>query len=214
MRKKSKSSMEESLRAFVILTLFIFFSFMLIKMEENLKITILNVLLSLLFLSSSLYYFRNSFQKLGLTRKKFKEGIFYGFVAFFFVLFFTILIEIILQLLGIQTSTNVEEIISMNVILLLSAVFISPICEEIFFRGVAIDFLEEKLKNKNLSIIISSLLFSIFHIGYSSGLEVFGAFVAGLIFAYFYKKSKTLFTPMFAHFLYNLLTISLIILNF
>jgi len=212
MKTKNKN-FEEKLKIFILANIFFLFLFMFIG-DEELKTTLLNISLSLLFLSTSLFYFRTSYNKLGLNKKNLSKGIVFGIIAFISLLFFTIFIEAILDLFGINTSTGVEEILSQNIVLIFSAIFISPLCEEIFFRATLIDYFEKNLKNTNFSIILSALIFSVFHFGYGSLLEVFGAFVAGIILAFIYKKSKTLIAPITAHFLYNLLSISLLILNF
>ena len=212
MKTKNKN-FEEKLKIFILANIFFLFLFMFIE-DEELKTTLLNISLSLLFLSTSLFYFRTSCNKLGLNKKNLAKGVVFGIIAFVSILFFTIFVEAILALFGINASTGVEEILSQNIVLILSAIFISPLCEEIFFRATLIDFFEKNLKNTNFSIILSAIVFSVFHFGYGSFLEVFGAFVAGIILAFIYKKSKTLIAPITAHFLYNLLTISLLILNF
>jgi len=212
MKTKNKN-FEEKLKIFILANIFFLFLFMFIG-DEELKTTLLNISLSLLFLSTSLFYFRTSCNKLGLNKKNLAKGVVFGIIAFVSILFFTIFVEAILALFGINASTGVEEILSQNIVLILSAIFISPLCEEIFFRATLIDFFEKNLKNTNFSIILSAIVFSVFHFGYGSFLEVFGAFVAGIILAFIYKKSKTLIAPITAHFLYNLLTISLLILNF
>lgn len=215
MKQKSfKKSIEEKLKILLIASFFFFFLFMLIGGEEEFRISILNLFLSLIFLSVSLYYFRNSFQKLGLSRKNISKGIVFGVLAFSLIFLFTIFVNFFLELFGIKASTGVEEVLLQNIILLLSAIIVSPISEEFFFRGFLIDFLNKHLNNVNLSILLSSLLFAVFHSGYGSLLEIFGAFVGGIILGFSYKKSKTLFAPIFAHFLSNFLTISLLILNF
>jgi membrane protease YdiL (CAAX protease family) len=212
MKTKNKN-FEEKLKIFILANIFFLFLFMFIE-DEELKTTLLNISLSLLFLSTSLFYFRTSCNKLGLNKKNLAKGVVFGIIAFVSILFFTIFVEAILDLFGINASTGVEEILSQNIVLILSAIFISPLCEEIFFRATLIDFFEKNLKNTNFSIILSAIVFSVFHFGYGSFLEVFGAFVAGIILAFIYKKSKTLIAPITAHFLYNLLSISLLILNF
>jgi membrane protease YdiL (CAAX protease family) len=210
---KTKSKLKENLRFFILANIFLFFSSFLIQ-DEDFRIIMLNILLSLLFLSVSLFYFRKSCKKLGIEKKKIGDGVVFGIIAFTLILFFTIFLELLLDLLGINASTGVEEILAKNIILILAAIFVSPICEEMFFRAMLIDYFENRFKNTNYAIILSAFLFEIFHIGYGSLLEMFGAFVAGIILGFTYKKSKTLIAPILAHFLFNVFSISLLILNF
>jgi len=212
MKTKNKN-FEEKLKIFILANIFFLFLFMFIE-DEELKTTLLNISLSLLFLSTSLFYFRTSCNKLGLNKKNLAKGVVFGIIAFVSILFFTIFVEAILDLFGINASTGVEEILAKNVILILAAIFVSPICEEMFFRATLIDYFENRFENANYAIILSAFLFAMFHIGYGSFLEIFGAFVAGIILGFTYKKSKTLIAPIFAHFLFNVFSISLLILNF
>lgn len=213
MRTKNKKAIEQKLKILILANLFFFFLFMLVK-DEEIKSTFLNIYFLLLLFSVSLLYFKNSCKKLGLSKQNLSKGIFFGFIAFFSIFLFTIFVELVVDFFGINASTGVEEVLSGNLILILSAIFISPICEEIFFRATLLDFLEKNIKNENISIILSSFVFSIFHLGYGSVLEILGAFVAGVVFAFTYKKSKTIIAPIFGHFLYNFLSILLLILNF
>jgi len=210
---KNKKAIEQKLKILILANLFFFFLFMLVK-DEEIKSTFLNIYFLLLLFSVSLLYFKNSCKKLGLSKQNLSKGIFFGFIAFFSIFLFTIFVELVVDFFGINASTGVEEVLSGNLILILSAIFISPICEEIFFRATLLDFLEKNIKNENISIILSSFVFSIFHLGYGSVLEILGAFVAGVVFAFTYKKSKTIIAPIFGHFLYNFLSIILLILNF
>jgi len=213
MTTKNKKAIEQKLKILILANLFFFFLFMLVK-DEEIKSTFLNIYFLLLLFSVSLLYFKNSCKKLGLSKQNLSKGIFFGFIAFFSIFLFTIFVELVVDFFGINASTGVEEVLSGNLILILSAIFISPICEEIFFRATLLDFLEKNIKNENISIILSSFVFSIFHLGYGSVLEILGAFVAGVVFAFTYKKSKTIIAPIFGHFLYNFLSIILLILNF
>jgi len=213
MRTKNKKAIEQKLKILILANLFFFFLFMLVK-DEEIKSTFLNIYFLLLLFSVSLLYFKNSCKKLGLSKQNLSKGIFFGFIAFFSIFLFTIFVELVVDFFGINVSTGVEEVLSGNLILILSAIFISPISEEIFFRATLLDFLEKNIKNENISIILSSFVFSIFHFGYGSVLEILGAFVAGVVFAFTYKKSKTIIAPIFGHFLYNFLSIILLILNF
>jgi membrane protease YdiL (CAAX protease family) len=210
---KTKLKLEKNLRFFILTNIFLLFSSLLIQ-DEDFRIIMLNIFLSLLFLSTSLFYFKRSFKKLGIEKKRISKGFAFGIIAFTLILFFTIFLELLLELLGINTSTGVERILANNIILILAAIFVSPICEEMFFRATLVDYFEGKFKNTNYAILLSAFLFAIFHIGYGSFLEMFGAFVAGIILGFTYKKSKTLIAPILAHFLFNIFSISLLILNF
>ncbi len=75
--------------------------------------------------------------------------------------------------------------------------------EELFFRA----FLIEKI-----GIFGSTLIFTIFHLGYGSIAQVIGVFFLGLILAYWFKKNKSIIQNYIGHLLYDFLAIALYIL--
>ncbi|AZR72439.1 hypothetical protein BBF96_02940 [Anoxybacter fermentans] len=78
-------------------------------------------------------------------------------------------------------------------------VILAPIGEEFFFRGLVYSYLRQKYGMK-LALILSSVFFSLMHLS----LWVFpGIFIGGLGLAYLYEKSKSLYTSIFAHMVWN-----------
>ena len=103
--------------------------------------------------------------------------------------------------------------LSVRVLILVTAVVIVPVFEEMLFRGMfqtAIrSVLEdtpfcERLPNKNLrvwlSILISSGLFAMAH---SDPMHWPPLFVLSLVMGYAYEKSGSLFRPILIHLLFN-----------
>ena len=81
----------------------------------------------------------------------------------------------------------------------LATIFVSPICEELIFRGVFLNRL--KLVVPALfAVLISSLIFASLH---SFG-SIFSAFVFGICVAILYLKTGNIFVAMLAHFFNNL----------
>lgn len=84
---------------------------------------------------------------------------------------------------------------------LISVILISPIAEELLFRGVFLNKL--KLIVPTLfAVLISSLLFASLH---SFG-GIISAFVFGICMAVLYMKTDNILVPIFAHFINNLLS--------
>ncbi|GJM41353.1 MAG: hypothetical protein DHS20C20_16350 [Ardenticatenaceae bacterium] len=76
-----------------------------------------------------------------------------------------------------------------------------PLWEETFFRG----FIHNVLRNRLgmwAAILVSSLLFGLFHI---IPLQIIGAFTLGILLAWLYEKSGSLWLPIFAHTLNNVI---------
>lgn len=87
------------------------------------------------------------------------------------------------------------------VLMIISLVFVSGICKEIYFRGFAKNFCGGVL-GETAAFLLFNLMFGMldwFNIGHS--------FVVGLIWIWGYKRSKHLIVPMIAHGGMNLISV-------
>jgi len=91
-----------------------------------------------------------------------------------------------------------------RVLIIVTAVAIAPVFEEMLFRGLFQTMFRSFLGRPWLSIIISSGLFATFHanVGHWPAL-----FVLAICLGYSYEKSGSLFRPIFIHCLFNATTI-------
>lgn len=87
-----------------------------------------------------------------------------------------------------------------NFYIIIKTILIFPILEEIVFRGIILTKIKEK-QNKYLAIIVSSLLFAIYHADPTHSIITF---FAGLIYGYIYTKTGNLSIIILIHFLNNL----------
>jgi len=85
---------------------------------------------------------------------------------------------------------------ALSIITLLIVLF----AEEFFFRAFLVP---------RAGILISTLIFTAFHIGYGSIAEIIGVFFLGLILAYWFKKNKSLFQNYMGHVIYDAFAIAL-----
>ncbi|WP_458454983.1 CPBP family intramembrane glutamic endopeptidase [Methanobrevibacter sp.] len=83
---------------------------------------------------------------------------------------------------------------------LLGTIFVSPISEELIFRGVFLNRLQ-LIVPPLFAVLISSLFFASLH---SFG-SITSAFIFGLSMAVLYLKTDNVLVPIFAHFLNNLI---------
>ena len=90
----------------------------------------------------------------------------------------------------------------------IASVFISPICEELVFRGVLLNRMKLVVPTI-FSILISSLLFASLHT-YGS---IISAFIFAICMAILYLKTDNILVPIFAHFLNNLFAESIVIVD-
>ena len=115
----------------------------------------------------------------------------------------TILIGMIFLAYGYQEDLGMVSniIYQLDIVEVLVIMTLASFIEEIFFRG----YLQRKT-----NIWVASFVFGYFHIIYGSLSEVVGAFAMGMILGKGYEKTNNLFSPILAHFIYNLLTVILI----
>jgi membrane protease YdiL (CAAX protease family) len=89
---------------------------------------------------------------------------------------------------------------------LLLLILISPIVEEIVFRGLAQDFLLKIIKNKYISFTLVNLTFTLFHLHKHLGfIYLLFVFSCGIILSIVKYQFKYLTYPISLHLYYNLL---------
>ncbi|WP_406535671.1 CPBP family intramembrane glutamic endopeptidase [Methanobrevibacter sp.] len=90
----------------------------------------------------------------------------------------------------------------------IATVFVSPICEELIFRGVLLNRFKIIMPTL-FSVLVTSLLFASMH-SYGS---IIAAFIFAICMAILYLKTDNILVPIFAHFLNNLLAESIVIVD-
>ncbi len=94
------------------------------------------------------------------------------------------------------------DIGTQNFGLILYAVFLAPINEELLFRGVSLGYLKKAMPFW-LANLIQALLFGIYHMNV---MQAVYAFVIGLFLGYVYQKGGSIFYSILLHIIYNFLT--------
>ncbi len=95
----------------------------------------------------------------------------------------------------------VREVDELVIIILIVAI-IPGIAEEFFFRGIVQHQLHDILKNKHHVILLTALLFTIFHF------QVYGfipRMLLGILFGYLFMWSQNIWYPIVAHITNNLI---------
>lgn len=102
--------------------------------------------------------------------------------------------------------TEVSEVITnpsgpMFVSILLVVCVVAPVVEEIIFRGILWK-ISEKLVSTNFAWIFTSILFALAHLDI---LHIIAVFPLGILFGYLRKRSGSIWAPMLAHAVNNIL---------
>jgi len=92
---------------------------------------------------------------------------------------------------------------------ILSLVLVAPIAEEIMFRGMVFGTLNKKLAFP-VALIMQAVFFGVFHGNIPQGLMTFGL---GLLLAWVYLRSGSLFSSMLIHFAFNGTTTLIVLLT-
>lgn len=107
-----------------------------------------------------------------------------------------------------EATINTNSQISVNLFGMLIPFVIAPVFEEVLFRKLLPETIEE-IFGGIISVLISNLLFAFFH------MDIFFLpyLVNGLIYSWYYKKTNSIYIPIAIHSLYNLFVFSLTFLN-
>jgi len=137
------------------------------------------------------------------------------------LLLFTVLFVglILIQILYSLTNLNkhsiklveIGNILRQNKFLLVFTALTAGVTEEIIFRGYLQPRFEILLKNSYLAILICSILFGLLHYGYGTAINIIVPFFIGLVFAYYYSKYRNIKVLIICHFLWDLLTLFLLL---
>ncbi|MBC7087673.1 MAG: CPBP family intramembrane metalloprotease [Tissierellales bacterium] len=138
-----------------------------------------------------------------------KEVIFIFFIIVFsypIAVFFNFIIITIIDLFSDLTNVGVPIPTTINEFLIsLFVIGITPgICEEVFFRGLMLNSYEKLGKNK--AIIITSLLFGLFHFNI---FNLVGPVFLGIILGIIYFKTNSIFGAMLGHAINNSIALTL-----
>ena len=85
----------------------------------------------------------------------------------------------------------------------IATVIISPIFEEILYRGLMYNKLKE-ISNAFIGVLISSILFALLHIpGYGFNIKIFCFVLDGILLTYCYEKTDNIYVPILVHSINN-----------
>lgn len=169
-----------------------------------------NAAISLSFPASAFVYLgfidkkkkKSVIQRLGLGAESLTvTNLLLGVLIFLIIFALEITVGLISSISGVQINSNVDTFfVGAPLWFYLFASIISPIDEEILFRGLGVPA---------LGVVVSAAVFGLLHYSYGStyGIEMIAAFIFGLVTGYVYKKTGSLYPSILAHILVNALTV-------
>lgn len=129
------------------------------------------------------------------------------FIITLILFIFPEILELLLLLLPQIDGTVATPSVLQFILQVISVCILTPIWEEIFFRGIVFRRLSIRYKTTTATII-SSIIFGLMHFGGSSMLH---AFLVGILFCYIYARTQNIWVPIILHGFGNFLsTLSLL----
>lgn len=103
-----------------------------------------------------------------------------------------------------------------QIMIVLGVAVVTPIVEELTFRGLLLRYLEERVPPRR-ALVISAIIFGLFHVLGTTGsagaiLAMIQTFLAGLVLAYVTQKSGKLSRAILIHGGFNLTTVLILFL--
>lgn len=142
---------------------------------------------------------RDALRDLGLRGEDAPMGLLTGFGAALLFILALALLSAILHVAGVQVPENEQALAIARSVTVLGALGIaiaSSVGEEVFFRG----FLQPRI-----GLVAQAAVFSLAHLGYVNLLENVVTFALGLLFGLMRSRTGSVWAPIGAHFLFNLL---------
>lgn len=147
-----------------------------------------------------------------LMWKENRLSFFLYFTSFFGILsaifFGLVIINLLLKLTHLygvsQRLLQTMQLFRHNIPLMLFTCLTAGVTEEFTFRGYLMPRLQWLYNNKYITIILSSLLFGIMHLGYGTVAQVVGPFFIGAVFATHYYLFRNIKILMLCHFAWDL----------
>lgn len=188
-----------------------------VTLAKTVTVALINVIFVVLGLFLAKLSFARGLKGFGLNFKKLPGDIFYGGAYLFAVWPVFIGVVLAIQLVGkliYGGDYNIprhDELVliqdfpqfSVRLAILISGAVITPIFEEITFRGLIQSTVRSYIIKPLPAIFVSSLIFTLAH----PQAHWPAIFVLGMLMGYAYEKSGSLFRPIFIHAIFNGVTI-------
>jgi len=139
----------------------------------------------------------------------------WGYVLYNAAMFvIQMLLSLVLEKLANPNTSDINELVKLNPnSMIVVAVLMAPIVEEMLFRGVVFGTIRRK--NRILAYVVSALLFSVYHLwrymldGLSWDLLLYLVqyIPPSIVLAWCYEKSRNVWAPVFLHMMINFVSV-------
>lgn len=102
-------------------------------------------------------------------------------------------------------TSTFNNLFNFKALALSTVLIISPIYEELLFRGIILNSMRDRYSDI-VSIFVSSILFSIVHL---NPIQCVNTLLIGLIFGLIYVKTESIYTVILSHIIHNILALKL-----
>ncbi|KOF08953.1 CAAX protease [Planococcus glaciei] len=188
----------------------VLFNYLLDFFQNELHAGTLNGFIMAIIFTTALYFIvlkpkEQSWKTVGLTPFPLRD---WKLIAFWTIVLIVVSIVLVIGMsfIGVGTENSKTESLQSQMTLLnftigfVSAAIISPIYEEIFYRGFLYRFFSSRYGVLS-GMLISSLIFTVVHIPTFNTLPV--NFVSGLIFSWVYQKTGSILPSILIHGIFN-----------
>ncbi|MEY3395614.1 MAG: hypothetical protein RL346_1850 [Verrucomicrobiota bacterium] len=128
-----------------------------------------------------------------------------------FAVLYSVGYQQLMESLGVKKVQDMVEMFqktedeSVLVLMVMMAVIVAPICEEVVFRGYLYPVLK-KFSGMWMGCLVSALIFSAAH---GSFVALLPLFIFGLVLVYLYEWTGSIWAPIAVHFLFNSATVGI-----
>ncbi|PEU77992.1 CPBP family intramembrane metalloprotease [Bacillus cereus] len=155
--------------------------------------------------------YKLSWKDIGIRKLSWRDFL-WTVVALIFLIIVSIAVLMIMEKMGISFENSKTETVQNDksiyafCIAVIGAAVISPIYEEVLYRGVFYKFFRDRYGIWG-GVLISSIIFTVVHIPTYNTLPV--NFLSGVVFAWLYEKTNSILSAMIAHALFNFIAVLL-----
>lgn len=193
--------------AVIIYLLAMYFSILFISSNNYILAAIMPITIGLVILIASLLV-KLDYKK-GFKLNKFKiSKLLYAFILYVGTyILANLIVNVVCNIFPtiVKDYSVFEEFLNFDnlYLSLLVTALLPAVFEELLFRGVIFNSFHKKY-NVITAVIVSALIFGIYHMNWIQGIF---AFLLGLMLAYVYFKTNSLFVPIILHFINNAIAV-------